>query len=116
MLREWGVDAGDSAAGMVDDLLLITSELLTNAAKFCTDRLEIGLVAHRDWIEVAVTDDSPEPARLDPPTRISVGGRGLLIVDALADRWGQRRLNDDKTVWACLAVPSGSAMAEGCDH
>ena len=34
-----------------------------------------------------------------------VAGRGLLIIDALASRWGTTKLTDGKAVWAKLTVP-----------
>jgi hypothetical protein len=41
-------------------------------------------------------------------------GRGLLIVDALADEWGVTERVDGKEVWLTMAVPSWS-YAEDCD-
>jgi anti-sigma regulatory factor (Ser/Thr protein kinase) len=113
-LVAWGVDADDSAAGRLDDVKLVMSELAGNATKFCRHDIEISLVAHRDHIEVAVTDDNPRPARLQHPDSDTPAGRGLLLVDALAEEWGQHRPNHRKTVWARLALPPGSVLAHGC--
>ena len=55
----WGVDADDSAAGRLNDITLVMSELAGNATKFCRTDIAISLVAHRDHIEVAVSDDNP---------------------------------------------------------
>jgi anti-sigma regulatory factor (Ser/Thr protein kinase) len=113
-LVAWGVDADDSAAGRLDDITLVMSELAGNAAKFGRTEIEISLVAHRDHIEVAVSDDNPRPARLQHPDPSTPAGRGLLLVEALAEQWGQRRPNQGKTVWARLALPPGSVLADGC--
>ncbi len=113
-LVAWGVNADDSAAGRFDDITLVISELAGNAAKFCTQEIEISLVAHRDHVEVAVTDDNPHPARLQHPDPDTPGGRGLLLVDALAEQWGQHCPDHGKTVWARLALPPGSVLAQGC--
>ena len=34
----------------------------------------------------------------------SYGGRGLLLIDSVAERWGTRRLTDGKVVWAVLPL------------
>jgi hypothetical protein len=40
--------------------------------------------------------------RPGPPSMSSLGGRGLSIVNALADAWGVREKAGDVTVWALL--------------
>ena len=52
-----------------------------------------------------MSDDNPRPARLQHPEPSTPAGRGLLLVEALAEQWGQRRPNHGKTVWARLALP-----------
>lgn len=84
-LAAWGVNADDSAATRVDDITLVMSELASNATKFCSEEIEIALAAHRDHVEVAVTDDNPHLARLQRPGPEAPGGRGLLLVAALAE-------------------------------
>ncbi len=113
-LVEWGVTASDVAHSRVADTVLITSELITNAVKFCTDEVELSLVAHRHCIEIAVSDDSPGLALVQHPEPLTPGGRGLLLVDTIADHWGQRRREGGKTVWARLSLPAGSALSRGC--
>lgn len=113
-LDEWGAVPTDIAYERVADAVLVASELVSNAVKFCRDRLELHVVTHADRIEIAVTDGSPRPAELKASDPLTPGGRGLLLVDALADRWGQRHHGGGKTVWATLGVPSGSALAEHC--
>ena len=113
-LAAWGVTAQDNAHGRVADITLVASELAGNATKFCSQEIEISLVAHRDNVQVAVTDDNPQPARLQQPDPNTPGGRGLLLIDALAERWGQHRHDNGKTVWARLALPPGSALGHGC--
>lgn len=115
-LCEWGVVTSDSAYERVSDVLLATSELLSNAVKFCNDQqqLVLDVRAHRDEIRIAVTD--PEPAPAVPRRRgpYDEGGRGLAIVEAVTDRWGRDRNDRSKTVWFAVGVPDGSALARGC--
>ncbi len=49
----------------------------------------IRITAHRDHIEIAVTDDNPGVAVVQAPDPDRLGSRGLAIVAALAERWGQ---------------------------
>jgi anti-sigma regulatory factor (Ser/Thr protein kinase) len=113
-LAAWGVTPHDNAHDRVADITLVTSELAANATKFGSQDIEISLVAHGDHVEISVTDDNPQPARLQQPGPDAPGGRGLLLVDALAERWGQRHQDNGKTVWAHLALPTGSILGHGC--
>lgn len=113
-LDAWGATTADVAHGRVADALLVVSELVANATRFCTDELELHVVAHGDRIEIAVTDDDPRPAVRKQPDPLVPGGRGLALVEALADQWGQRQQGGRKVVWARLSVPPGSALARGC--
>lgn len=110
---DWGVGPGDPAASGLDDLILVASELLTNAVKACSGDITVEITAHRSRIELAVEDDSPLPAMIRRPD--DRGGRGLHIVEALSARWGQEvRGRGSKRVWCQMAVPLGSVIAEGC--
>ncbi|MBV9659857.1 MAG: ATP-binding protein [Acidimicrobiales bacterium] len=115
-LEAWGATIADVAHGQVADAVLIVSELVANAVRHCTHELEVSLVCHRDRIEIAVTDDNPEPAVLKQPHPLVPGGRGLLLVDALAQQWGQQQVYGRKTVWARLSIPPGSALARNCSE
>lgn len=104
-LRSWGLP--------LDPAALIVAELAANAATH-------GRVAGRDFrltmyvvgdtlrIEVTDTrgDRMPEPLRPAPDAE---AGRGLLLVDALARRWGTAPgASPRKTVWAEVGVgPEG---------
>jgi anti-anti-sigma factor len=74
---------------------LLTSELVTNAVVHPpTDDGAVGMTitAYPDHLRVEVSDPGPgfDPATPAPrPTE--VGGRGLLVVDRLATRWGTSR-------------------------
>jgi hypothetical protein len=67
----------------------------------------------RDAMAVAVRDQSntvPRFAGLVPPT--SYGGRGLLLIDSVADRWGSLPLETGKVVWAVLQQPDERPPAQ----
>ncbi|MFH9396655.1 ATP-binding protein [Streptomyces sp. NPDC017413] len=107
-LDAWGVPYGSDAH---DALTLIVAELSANAASH-------GLVPGRDFhlrlsaedatVRVEVTDTRGErlPVPNDSSADDQEGGRGLLLVAALADDWGwfPRTAGPGKTVWASLDV------------
>ncbi|MDO0926542.1 ATP-binding protein [Streptomyces sp. TG1A-8] len=111
-LEAWGVPYGSAAS---DTLLLIVAELAANAVRH-------GRVPGRDFalrlvhrpaaalIRVEVSDTHPAlPVCLAPAPADADGGRGLLLVDALASRWGvTERTGPGKTVWAELDLAAGT--------
>ncbi|MGW7573640.1 ATP-binding protein [Streptomyces sp. NPDC054765] len=94
--------------GLIEDGVLITSELTTNVvshAKGTGDYFELALRRRNGILVLEVADSyqwrMPE---LRKPTPDDPSGRGLLIVDALSQHWGVRPRNPGKTVWAHLPV------------
>ncbi|GCB43550.1 SpoIIE family protein phosphatase [Streptomyces sp. NL15-2K] len=95
-LRTWGVPEDAS-----DTVLLVVSELVTNALVH-TDgrvRLDLTLINHR--MRVSVADASPRtPVK---PTSIgweATGGRGILLVEAMSAAWGSLPVSGGKQVWS----------------
>jgi anti-sigma regulatory factor (Ser/Thr protein kinase) len=99
-LRHLLGNAADRALGR--DAVLATSELVTNVVKHTTDScgLQVWFCAEPPSLRVEVSDSSEHlpavPPRAAPD---SLGGRGLLLVDALATNWGTERTATGKTVW-----------------
>ena len=52
-----------------------------------------------DHLLVRVADDDPTPITPRPPRADQPSGRGLLIIDKLAARWGVRIHDDGKELW-----------------
>ncbi|ARF72548.1 ATP-binding protein [Streptomyces sp. NPDC012600] len=103
---------GWKLGGLADDASLIASELATNVvthAHGTGDYFELGLRRRNGVLILEVADSyqwlMPE---LRKPTDDETCGRGLLIVDALAERWGVRPRNPGKTVWVQLATGARS--------
>src|ERR1035437_4876906 len=103
--------------GLTEDAELIVSELLTNA--YSASRPEgqfhdltpitLRLRANSRYLIIEVWDRCAEDPALATAGDDSEYGRGLTIVDALANRWGYARTAAyRKVVWAELLVP-GSA-------
>jgi two-component sensor histidine kinase len=113
-LTRWGVRDGDVAYSRLHDLLLIVSELVTNAVKYSPGDIDVDLSAHHSRIVVEVTDLSPEPAVRRTVESTEPGGRGLAMVEILASGWGQVQKDQRKTVWAQVSIDPGSVLASGC--
>ncbi|MFC8453694.1 ATP-binding protein [Kitasatospora sp. NPDC057223] len=95
----------------LDDLLTVASELLANAATHNqpgTIDAMLRLSPPGDRLRVEVADAGsgrPRPqARFGDDQEVT--GRGLLMVDALADRWGTTKTVTGKTVWAEYVLPA----------
>ncbi|RKS79409.1 anti-sigma regulatory factor (Ser/Thr protein kinase) [Actinomadura pelletieri DSM 43383] len=102
---------------IVDDASVIVSELLSNALRHArplpSGQVRVCWLRRGDILELEVSDGGAmtEPRR-GPGTLSSLGGRGLGIVEALADGWGVRHEDGATTVWAVLRAPR-SATGNG---
>ena len=85
-------------------ILLVVSELVTNAVVNGASRVLLRVLAGDapSRLRVEVEDDAPGevPADVGMPLVAAERGRGLAIVEALADRWGVRRVPTGKVVHA----------------
>ncbi|WP_063794174.1 ATP-binding protein [Streptomyces graminilatus] len=82
----------------------IVTELVTNAIEH-TDAATIGASITRtgtESVRIVVTDTSRARPAPGTPSPDDEDGRGLLLVDALADTWGSELVRGGKRVWAEL--------------
>lgn len=81
-------------------LSLLVTELVTNAIVHVGSviHLEIFVLTGRA-VRVEVFDTSFELPRVDNPLPDRESGRGLQLVETLANQWGARRRVDGKVVW-----------------
>ncbi|GHH54438.1 ATP-binding protein [Streptomyces candidus] len=100
---------------LIDDALLVTSELATNAlvhAAGIGDHFTLTLRRH-GMLVIEVADSyewaMPELRKIDDP--LGASGRGLVLVDALSAHWGVRPRDPGKTVWAHLPAPGATATS-----
>ncbi|MQY14623.1 hypothetical protein SRB5_47910 [Streptomyces sp. RB5] len=107
-LASWGV------SDPVDDITLCVSELATNALlhgrtpghRFVV-RLQLGPA-----LRLEVHDSNPRPATLRAADPYDPSGRGLFLVNELADRWGCcPRRGPGKAVWAEFDLPGADPAA-----
>jgi Histidine kinase-like ATPase domain len=99
--------APGSGAGN-QDAVLLTSELVTNTLQHTATGtggdFEVIACHGPDRITVTVTDDgSPGWPELAPRAALATSGQGLMLVEALADRWGHHGNQRARTVWFELA-------------
>ena len=93
---------------VIDTVLLLTSELVTNAVIHARTEIEVGITVSSRSVLVTVHDK--DLGRSEPAGTGREGGRGLGIVDALADDTGtHRHPGDGKTVWFRLVRTEGDA-------
>ncbi|WP_221351550.1 ATP-binding protein [Streptomyces beigongshangae] len=108
-LTAWGHPHGTVVH---DAVVLVVAELAANAALHgCVPGRDFALRLARDdgrgVLLVEVSDTHPTLPVRAAPTADEDHGRGLVLVDALAARWGVRdRVGPGKTVWAeCVLSP-----------
>jgi anti-sigma regulatory factor (Ser/Thr protein kinase) len=98
---------GWNLSDRADDVLLVTTELVQNVTQHTDDGGELRLTLHGDAILVEVTDTNPEVPSVRQPALDRAGGRGMLLIAAVARRWGSRPAawagRTGKTVWAEIA-------------
>jgi anti-sigma regulatory factor (Ser/Thr protein kinase) len=94
-----------------DQLVLIGSELVTNAVLHARTELTLTLELHPDRVRISVRDHSRAPATLRHYRADALTGRGLGVVATLSDRWGISAAPDGKVVWAELATNGGHTRA-----
>ncbi|MFF8772577.1 ATP-binding protein [Kitasatospora sp. NPDC015120] len=91
---------------VVADVLLLVSELVTNAVRHTGEPGSLLLLRDEKLLRIEVTDSSPRPPRPRPPRRPEdVGGLGLFLLGRLARRWGWYRHGPGKAVWCEVALP-----------
>ena len=83
-------------------LVLIGSELVTNAVLHARTELTLTLELREDRVRISVEDRSQAPPTLRHYRPDALTGRGLGVVAALSDRWGVSTAPDGKVVWAEL--------------
>jgi anti-sigma regulatory factor (Ser/Thr protein kinase) len=89
---------------------LLVSELVANAILHTGTPLEVVVRCGDDRVRVEVHDGNPQlPVRKHYST-MSGTGRGLMLVERMAARWGAERTAGGKTVWFDLDGRSAPAF------
>ncbi|MEU5794403.1 MULTISPECIES: ATP-binding protein [unclassified Streptomyces] len=108
-LYDWGwlPAAGADQRAAAEDVLLVVSELVTNACLHAEGPDELALACDNKVIRLEVTDrGAGQPTPRTPHRAGRPGGHGMFIVQRLCLDWGVVRAQDrpGKTVWAELGA------------
>ncbi|WP_420036239.1 ATP-binding protein [Streptomyces sp. cg28] len=112
-------------AARADDILLCVSELTTNALLHGVPPgrgflLRITHDEGADTVRVEVHDSGPGTPAVPTPERSATdeneNGRGLLLVEALADKWGVGERDPGKEVWCEFGSGTAQAPPEESDR
>ncbi|MEU5276530.1 SpoIIE family protein phosphatase [Streptomyces asoensis] len=104
-LQGWGF------TDIIDDAVVLTSELVTNAVVHAGTHADVLCLRSADGVRIEVSDRYPEReiplqgslATMGSPDR--EGGRGLQLCAAIAGRWGVEYTPTHKQVWFQLDLP-----------
>ena len=123
LLHRWELPA------LIPDASLLITELVTNAIVHAQTPVHITAAVAEGVLEVGVADHDPHAPRVrrssdsgSPPTDgrvrdrglLSEGGRGLPLIDEMADDWGVAILHEGKQIWFRLAVDRVWAYRTAC--
>jgi anti-sigma regulatory factor (Ser/Thr protein kinase) len=114
-LQTWLIaEAAADGHGLVDDAVLLTSELVTNAVVHAGTPVEVTCKLTDGGVEVVVSDGHPARLVPEPPENEHIpaertSGRGLLLPAALASAWGVTYGRAAKAVWFRIGHPGSGA-------
>ncbi|MGQ4477032.1 SpoIIE family protein phosphatase [Streptomyces sp. SAS_276] len=91
-----------SEAGFTAEL--VVSELVTNAIRYGAHPIRLRLIHDAATLICEVSDTNHTAPHLRRAKTWDEGGRGLLLVAQLTQRWGSRHTTDGKTIWAELSL------------
>ncbi|MFI6259643.1 ATP-binding protein [Micromonospora zamorensis] len=81
---------------------LVLSELVGNVVRHAGTPMQVTVTLRRPYLHLAVVDGSSAQAREGGTDLHAEGGRGLLLVRELTQRWGSVPAGQGKAVWAML--------------
>lgn len=93
----------------IEDAVLVTSELVTNAVIHAHSSPDVEVVIDDHVVSIAVNDAAHTMPLPRQATTDDLSGRGLGIVARLSEQWGYRPVHGDgKVVWACIPLHARS--------
>lgn len=101
VLGEWECGA------LVDVAVLLVSELVTNALLHAGTTIAVDCRMREDAVRIGVFDGIQASGARRSFATDATTGRGLVIVESLADDWGVSQTEDGKCTWFDLRLPVG---------
>jgi anti-sigma regulatory factor (Ser/Thr protein kinase) len=89
-------------AHLEETAALLVSELVTNSVRHARTQLLLRLQATGIALRIEVHDGRAERPQPRSPDTLAESGFGLVLVDALASKWGVDETSTGKAVWAEL--------------
>ena len=106
-LETWKLD------GYGDVTELLVTELVANVVTHVGAPMTLRVQKDRSRMRVEIEDPSPEVPVVHHPDAADEHGRGVLLVDKLANAWGVDPRPDGKTVWFELEVSTATREVHG---
>ncbi|MFF5962919.1 ATP-binding protein [Streptomyces collinus] len=103
LARTLGASVQDEVLETVE---LLASEVIANAVLHSASPCEVVVTRTAERLRVEVTDADPTMPSVVAAGPNDESGRGLLLVDALADAWGMQPEPDGKTTWFEIGLAS----------
>lgn len=120
MLTKWGI------LDYEDDVHLLVTELITNAIKVTgipipdptygqiyryAKPISLSLYRHGDLLVIEVWDTSRKAPKRHHPADDEEGGRGIMVIEGIAEAWGYRwPKTGGKVVWTSIKVAPASQL------
>jgi serine/threonine-protein kinase RsbW len=107
-LKAWMVDGG-LAGDVVEDARVVISELVANSVRHAQPLpegdIQVSWKMANQGLQISVTDggSGTRPRKVNAPSS-ALAGRGMAIVETLADTWWSDKTRSRSTVHAVLAV------------
>ncbi|MDG4804881.1 ATP-binding protein [Micromonospora sp. WMMD980] len=96
---------------LAEPACIAVTEMVNNVVAHAATPMTLRLASRGDALHAAVRDHAAgRPAYAGPAPVDSVGGRGLLLIDTVARRWGSTSLPDGKVVWCVLYTEDEAAF------
>jgi anti-sigma regulatory factor (Ser/Thr protein kinase) len=92
---------------LTDRAVLLVSELVTNAILHGAGRPQVTVELFDDGARISVADDDPSLPYRAPAGADATSGRGISIVEGIADEWGAEARGTGKRVWFEVRIASG---------
>jgi serine phosphatase RsbU (regulator of sigma subunit)/anti-sigma regulatory factor (Ser/Thr protein kinase) len=118
-LQSWlAAEHAPDGRGLVDDAVLLTSELVTNAVVHAGTPVQVTCKLADGGLEVMVRDSLPAslvpgPVKDENPATERTNGRGLLLPSALASAWGVTYGRAAKAVWFRMGLADAREDTSG---
>jgi hypothetical protein len=92
---------------LAEPACIVVTEMVNNVVAHAKTSMIVLIASRGEAVSVAVRDRSTvAPSYAGAPVSpTAAGGRGMLLIDAMASRWGSLTLADGKVVWALVTRP-----------